>query len=518
MKREMMKKSIQKCAIIAVLAAGLYIQNAWASTIPTGISVDGMDFSGKTTEEAKGLIDEYIQRNSGRTLRIKVNGQEIASTTLKEFGYEGAHSEQVLRILGSYNDGNLIKRYMTQEDMNTAPVNLDLEDAVDQAKFDQLIKEKAGNLLESAQDAKLERKDGKFVITPEKSGVKIDEEKAKTDLEQALHSGDNSDIVLDLQTVEDKPKITADQLSGIKDVLGTFTTDYSSSSSERATNVKNGAQKINGHILMPGETLSGYECMEPFTVKNGYRIAHAYENGQVVDSIGGGACQIATTLYNAALRAELKIKQRQNHSMTVGYVQPSGDAAIAGTYKDIKITNNQDKPIYVEAYTTDRKLTFTIWGTETRPANRTLEFESKILSKTKRETTYIDDERLSAGEKVYVSSGHDGRVSQLWKIVKVNGVETERKKISEDYYITSNDIVRRGVRSSESSNRSEEKAEKKVEKKEQPATPAPQPAPAPEPTQAPAPEPTQAPAPEPTQAPETQAPAPQPAEAAPGGQ
>ncbi len=208
--------------------------------------------------------------------------------------------------------------------------------------------------------------------------------------------------------------------------------------------------------------------------------------------------------------------------MTVGYVQPSGDAAIAGTYKDIKITNNQDKPIYVEAYTTDRKLTFTIWGTETRPANRTLEFESKILSKTKRETTYIDDERLSAGEKVYVSSGHDGRVSQLWKIVKVNGVETEKKKISEDYYITSNDIVRRGVRSSESSNRSEEKseekAEKKVEKKEQPATPAPQPAPAPEPTQAPAPEPTQAPAPEPTQAPETQAPAPQPAEAAPGGQ
>ena len=92
----------------------------------------------------------------------------------------------------------------------------------------------------------------------------------------------------------------------------------------------------------------------------------------MVDSIGGGVCQISTTLYNAALRAELEITQRQNHSMIVTYVKPSEDAAIAGTYKDLKITNNYQTPIYVEGLTEGRTLTFTIYGQETRPENLSL--------------------------------------------------------------------------------------------------------------------------------------------------
>ena len=133
---------------------------------------------------------------------------------------------------------------------------------------------------------------------------------------------------------------------------------------------------------MPGDVLSGYECLQPFTTANGYKTAAAYENGQVVDSIGGGVCQLATTLYNASLEAEVEIIQRQNHSMIVTYVKPSRDAAIAGTYKDIKIQNNYSTPIYVEGYTSGRKLTFTIYGKETRPANRKVEYVSETLGST----------------------------------------------------------------------------------------------------------------------------------------
>jgi len=255
-------------------------------------------------------------------------------------------------------------------------------------------------------------------------------------------------------------------LEQIKDVLGTFTTDYSTSSPERATNISVGSEKLNGKLLMPGETLSGYEFMHPFTTENGYRIAHAYENGQVVDSVGGGACQIATTLYNAALRAEVGIAQRQNHSMTVSYVQPSADAAIAGTYKDIKITNNQSTPIYVESYTKGRKLTFTIWGKEERPQNRSVEFVSEVLSQTEAGVTYKDDPTLPAGQVVKESSGHNGRKSKLWKVVKVNGVEEDRKLISTDTYMVSNTIMKRGTGAAAA-----------------PTTPNPTPAPAP--TQAP---------------------------------
>ena len=196
---------------------------------------------------------------------------------------------------------------------------------------------------------------------------------------------------------------------------------------------------------MPGETLSGYACLQPFTVENGYRTAAAYENGQVVDSIGGGVCQIATTLYNAALLAELEITQRQNHSMTVGYVKPSQDAAIAGTFKDIKVTNPYSTPIYIEGYTKGRTLTFTIYGLEIRPQNRQIRFESETLSTVNPgNPKEVLNPALPPGTRKQVQSAHRGLKSRLWKIVTIDGVETERQLLSTDTYNASPAIVQVG--------------------------------------------------------------------------
>ena len=102
----------------------------------------------------------------------------------------------------------------------------------------------------------------------------------------------------------------------------------------------------------------------------------------MVDSLGGGICQVSTTLYNAGLRAELEVVERSNHAMSVTYVEPADDAAIAGTYKDLKFKNTLDEPVYIEGVTSGKQVTFTIYGQETRPANRTLTFESVTLSTT----------------------------------------------------------------------------------------------------------------------------------------
>ena len=197
--------------------------------------------------------------------------------------------------------------------------------------------------------------------------------------------------------------------------------------------------------LMPGEVLSGYECMHPFTLENGYKTATAYENGKSVDSIGGGVCQISTTLYNASLYAELEIVQRQNHSMSVSYVKPSMDAAIAGTYKDLKVKNPYDTPIYVEGYTKGKTLTFTIYGKETRPSNRTLEFESETLSTTPSPTQEIQDPSLPAGQRVKVESGHTGLKSKLYKCVYVDGQLQERTLLNSDTYNASKTVYRVGT-------------------------------------------------------------------------
>ena len=134
--------------------------------------------------------------------------------------------------------------------------------------------------------------------------------------------------------------------------------------------------------------------------------------------------------------------------MIVNYVQPSGDAAIAGDYKDIKVTNNRSTPIYVEATTAGRNVTFTIWGKEDRPAGRTVEFVSEILSETPKGRRYKDDPSKPSSYVVLESGGHTGRVSRLWKVVKENGVEVSRELVSKDTYRMSEDIYIRGTKSS----------------------------------------------------------------------
>ena len=105
-------------------------------------------------------------------------------------------------------------------------------------------------------------------------------------------------------------------------------------------------------------------------------------NGLTVDTYGGGICQVSSTLYNAVILAELGVAQRQPHSMLVDYVKPSQDAAIAGDYKDMKLENTTDAPIYIEGYMSGGNITFTIYGKETRPANRSIKFVSETLSTT----------------------------------------------------------------------------------------------------------------------------------------
>ena len=273
----------------------------------------------------------------------------------------------------------------------------------------------------------------------------MDAEATGEALNQALAQGLDEAVRVEAVIMETEPEITTEDLASIQDVLGTATTSFSSSGAARSTNVSVGASKINGRVLMPGEVLSGYECLQPFTSANGYKGAASYANGQVVDSIGGGVCQVSTTLYNAALQAELEIVERQNHSMIVTYVEPSMDAAIAGTVKDLKIRNNYSTPIYVEGYTENKQITFTIYGKETRPANRKVEYVSETLGRTSPgDPQLIVDPTLAPGARVRVQSSHTGLRSRLWKVVAVDGVEQERTLLNEDTYNASKAIYRVG--------------------------------------------------------------------------
>jgi len=312
----------------------------------------------------------------------------------------------------------------------------------DSQKISQMLEENAQTLNTEAKDGSLARENGSFRVIPGSQGVSVNVEESTKIIEEYFSKewkGEASSIEVAADVVE--PRGSEEELGKVKDLLGGFHTSYGTSSAGRAKNVQNGASKINGSVVYPGDSFSVYEAVSPFDAENGYELAGSYENGTTVETYGGGICQVSTTLYNAVIRAELDITERFNHSMIVGYVDPSADAAIAGTYKDLKFTNNTDAPIYIEGYTQDMVLYFNVFGQETRPSDREVIFESETLSTTDPGVQY----QASGGHPIgYISqkqSSHVGYTAQLWKIVKVGGVEQSREVFNKSTYKASPRIV-----------------------------------------------------------------------------
>lgn len=440
----MMKKwsALGGLAFAAILGS-VFAFPAYAKekTFPDGIYAGDFALGGLTKEQAEEQFASYVSALEERSITLDVVGNKV-ETTAKDLGYACANTDALQEAEEYAAGGCLIRQYMERRDLEKEPVHISLEAGVDETAVQTFVEEQCSGLPGEPRDAAITRVNGKFEITPEQSGMAVDVKATIDALNKALEKETSAAVSVDAVVSEQEPKIKKADLESISDVLGTCTTAYASSGASRSGNIANGVSKINGHVLMPGETLSGYECMHPFTIENGYFTAAAYENGQVVDSVGGGVCQIATTLYDASLAAELEITQRQNHSMIVTYVKPSMDAAIAGTYKDIKITNNYSTPIYIEGTTAGKTLTFTIYGKETRPANRKVEYISETLSKTDPgEPQRKVDNSLKPGQTKQVQSAHIGYKSRLWKVVTVDGVEKERTILHTDTYNPSKAIV-----------------------------------------------------------------------------
>lgn len=443
----MKKKTLSITLAAVMLAAGIGLLSpvyAMADTLPDGIYVGEYNLGGMTEEEANKKIQDLVGQMESQKITLVVDGQPM-ETSAKELGFHWSNPEAVNQAASAWQGGNLIKRYLNKKDIEKNHVIIPLETALDDGRLEAFINEKCASAIVEPQNASIVRANGAFTVTPSVTGKNVDIKATKDALNAALANGLSKPVTANATVSDVNPAITTDALSTINDTLGTFSTSFSSSGASRSTNLKVGSSKINTRVLMPGETLSGYECMHPFTVSNGYATAAAYENGQVVDSVGGGVCQISTTLYNAVLRAELLVAQRQNHSMVVSYVKPSQDAAIAGTYKDLKFTNNYSTPIYIEGYTSGKTITFTIYGKETRPANRTFDFVSETLSVTDPGAPKeVVDPAMAPGSRKQVQSAHTGIKSRLWKVVYLDGVEQSREILHTDTYNPSKAIIKVG--------------------------------------------------------------------------
>lgn len=238
-------------------------------------------------------------------------------------------------------------------------------------------------------------------------------------------------------------KIVAHGYGYSGELLSTFTTDFSSSSEGRKTNVRLAAKRIDGTVIGAGEVFSFNDVTGERTVENGYATSPIIEHGQYTLGVGGGVCQVSTTLYNAVIRAGLKILSVAPHSLPVGYVSPSMDAMVSQA-TDFRFFNNTPYNITIMSETKSDKLTFKIYGYKMITDGEEIRFVSKVVDRLP--AVYqevVDSENLIDDDKdtKIIKQAKDGLVSECYKETYYRGKLLKSVRIRRDSYAPQDGVV-----------------------------------------------------------------------------
>lgn len=262
-------------------------------------------------------------------------------------------------------DINDFKMDNIDEESNNNTLSITIKKDIDKEKLSENITNMLDNLVVDMIGASGKLVNGIMEVTSEGQEGRIynqeDKEKMIGDICASIKDDIFNDINESLEFVSVAVNPTSDDLKSIDTKLSSFSTSFAPGGS-RGTNVSLAASRLNGVLLGPGEILSVDKRILSRNKANGYQPAGSYANGRTVQTYGGGVCQVSTTLYGAILRAGIVPIERNAHSMAVSYVPLGLDAAIAEGFKDLKIENTYDKPIYIEGYTRGGTLTFNIYG------------------------------------------------------------------------------------------------------------------------------------------------------------
>lgn len=272
--------------------------------------------------------------------------------------------------------------------------------------------------------------DGVVTITDEVNGKSVREEEVNEKI-SALIEGET----IRLEICEIKPEITRRDLYNklFNHTLGSFSSNYSTANKNRSQNVALASKLINGIVLAPGEIFSYNQTVGPRTASRGFREATMYSNGESVMGIGGGICQVSSTLYSAVLYSDLEIVQRQNHSMTVDYMPKGQDATVSYGTIDFKFRNNTKNPVKISSVASGGKLTVSLLGT--RPdKEKEVKISNNTVSVIEKTVEQVEDATLSDGVVKTVSVGKTGYVIDTYKKVYEDGVLVKNEYVGRSKY------------------------------------------------------------------------------------
>lgn len=433
-----MVKIILALAVMLLVSCGflVYPYNAAISgnEVLMNVYAQEINLGNLEKEAAQKLLNE---KNYYGNIDLNYNGKHY-TFDLEELGCKFDIDSTIAKAFEVGRSGDLAKDIADYVKLKYLKENIVLEvgDSVPDNLEEQLYNLIKDDIERASTNASISI-DSSINITKGKYGVSIDRENFKKAIYDNLKPGE--DINLDVPVIETEPDLSSGDLEKINGVIGTYKTNFSSNLEGRNENIRVASNYMNNMLLMPGETFSYNKVTKLKTVSNGYKNATVIVNGEIEEGLGGGVCQVSSTLYNSVLYAGLEVVQRRAHSIPSNYVYYGRDATVSDNAIDFKFKNNYDFPVYIKTYVGVSSCTVSIYGNvESVPD---IEITSAVVSKTVKEVKTVEDPTLKKGMQVVKTKGRDEIRSETYVIV--DGV---KKLVSKDRYPSQAKVILVGTK------------------------------------------------------------------------
>lgn len=482
--------------------------NMGSNKIINRVYIGDINVSNLSQEEAKEKVETWYKETALSNIELTYN-ELSENITIEQFDSTINSDELIKKACKIGKSGNIIKDnyeiLFTLLFKNKIELNIQLNNE----KIDRKIEEINSKLPDALQKSNYYIEEDNLIIKKGKKGIKINSEELKKQLNEVIKKEENRKIIIPVNEIlpeeiniekiyneikkdaqnayisqeplevhshvngvdfaisleeaknileEQKeeyviplkitiPEITLNDLGkeAFPQILGTFSTTYNTSNQNRITNLKLASEKIDGTIILPGETFSYNKVVGERTIAKGYKEAAVYAGGKVVDGIGGGICQLSSTLYNSVLYANLEITSRSNHRFLTSYVTAGRDATVSWGTIDFCFKNTRSYPIKITSEVKNGVVTTSIYGIKEEKEYEVV-IESKVTEVIPYSTKYVKDSTLKEDEEEIAQYGANGAKSETYKIVKYNGIVVSREQISSDIYSPLERIVKKGTK------------------------------------------------------------------------
>ncbi|GKU27155.1 VanW family protein [Clostridium folliculivorans] len=436
--------------VIGLSGAGVYAMTVknqvakWDNKIYQGVKVNNVDLSGKTKEEAVKLLeDSFSNTIKQKKLVVKAldqnfeldysnlnpqfNVQEIAQKALEEG-----------KNLSLFQKNDIIK--------NGTNKNLPLEFKYDDSKIKAFEQQIESKINKDPVDAKISISGGNINITDDQTGRKVNAEELDKLIKTNINGKIEQQTVVQAPIEEVKSKYPKSELAKIDGKISTFSTSFATSNEGRSANVTLASKFINAKLLMPGDTFSYNETVGERTTARGFGIGAIFKGDKVEDEVGGGICQVSTTLYRAAMRAGIKPTERHNHSMPASYSPVGLDATVYWGSLDYKFKNTYDFPVYIESYASNKTVYVNFYGSVSGMGGKTYELFADTLDKYEPTISQVQDSSLAEGQTQWEKKPVTGYKVKSYLITYQGGKEVSRENIATDTYQKVNGVMKVGTK------------------------------------------------------------------------